>query len=1150
MLGNRAQLGKSRSERKKGRKKQGRAVIKLGFQNVRGLRNVGKQGEVLEWLKAEEVDLFGVSETHLKGDEKPETSGFYDYLGVNREDGDRKGGGVGIFVRKELGWEARKFSLEQDKDIGFYGMKKGNKWIMGVGIVYMSPMGSPECETVNTRKASALVKAVEKARKEGVREVVLVGDFNGHIRELDGEENGNGKIMKDLALALQLRVGNLECENMGGKTWRRGQSSYVLDYALWNDCFGDRVSNGVIKEEGYGVESDHRYVEIQLRLGKVKMGDMGRAERHLVRLGGWKRKSGDWARFRERVEEECELGGEKTLTEIMVGAAADTVGRTKRNRVGSKHKQWFSAEAKEAVQKRREACRQYNREKRKAGPMTEEVLRLEQRYHEERERARMVIRENRRLYETKELADMGTGTQRTKNLWEHLRKLTRGCQADELLECIGEDGEVLWDVGCIKEEVERVWRPILGGLVHTEKGTGPGSKKVKGTLSGEIYEKELEKALRKVKSGKAEGPDQVIGEFLRELGPQGKRKLLGELNLVLKGEREVPEVWKQARVRLIWKRGDRRCVANYRPIAITSVVYKLFSTILQSRLSEILESADFFGDIQTGFRRDRRVEDNLFILGRLREVAEIEGRDVVLCFLDLQKAYDRVSREKLWEKMRDYGFGEEDVNLLSKLYEGGKVKVEWGAVSTEWIDTKGGVRQGCPRAPTEFNIYLQELGDRVDELGIGFRCGRVTVSVLMYADDVVLVAENSRDMKAMLREVDRVAQEYGLAFSMDKSKVLRWGKSEVTEDWSLGGGSIEQVKNVKYLGVWVNGEGAGRIGDYDLRMKEVGRTVGMLKYAGGRSGAREWLLREGWKGVGVPRCMYGGAVLAWGDKEIRGMEAVQKDLGRWIWKVGKWAPNAWIRGECGWSSMEEREAKAKLKYLARVATFQGSDLRAAVLHHLLQHQGKSPWVARVKKLARKYGCSEWVCLIEAREVDEGGMREWGMDDKSRQQWEREIERKVRQRGCELWRKSMRDGGILDELGYRENKRQPRWEGGEGMSLGESIRARARGGLVDVRGNKYRERQGMEGECQMCGVGSTESLLHWLVECPHIGYRKERDTFVEKGGSIEGIKEEIMKEDCSQLVKGFLAAMWGVRARVRGAAGLGGAVCAGPGGRTR
>ena len=54
------------------------------------------------------------------------------------------------------------------------------------------------------------------------------------------------------------------------------------------------------------------------------------------------------------------------------------------------------------------------------------------------------------------------------------------------------------------------------------------------------------------------------------------------------------------------------------------------------------------GEIQGGFRRGRRTEDNLFILGRLIEMVKGRKEEIFVAFLDLEKAYDRVNKKKLF----------------------------------------------------------------------------------------------------------------------------------------------------------------------------------------------------------------------------------------------------------------------------------------------------------------------------------------------------------------------------------------------------------------------------------------------------------------------------------------------------------------------
>ena len=81
-------------------------------------------------------------------------------------------------------------------------------------------------------------------------------------------------------------------------------------------------------------------------------------------------------------------------------------------------------------------------------------------------------------------------------------------------------------------------------------------------------------------------------------------------------------------------------------------------------------------EIQGGFRRGRRTEDNLFMLERLIEMVKGRKVDIFVVFLDMEKAYDRVNRKKLFEVMRCYGVHEKLVRLIERIYNGSMVKFE------------------------------------------------------------------------------------------------------------------------------------------------------------------------------------------------------------------------------------------------------------------------------------------------------------------------------------------------------------------------------------------------------------------------------------------------------------------------------------------
>ena len=77
--------------------------------------------------------------------------------------------------------------------------------------------------------------------------------------------------------------------------------------------------------------------------------------------------------------------------------------------------------------------------------------------------------------------------------------------------------------------------------------------------------------------------------------------------------------------------------------------------MVRERIDKWTEDSGLLGEIQGRFRRGRRTEDNLFMLERL--VAMVKGRkeEIFVAFLDMDKAYDRVNRKKLFGVMRCYG---------------------------------------------------------------------------------------------------------------------------------------------------------------------------------------------------------------------------------------------------------------------------------------------------------------------------------------------------------------------------------------------------------------------------------------------------------------------------------------------------------------
>ena len=87
---------------------------------------------------------------------------------------------------------------------------------------------------------------------------------------------------------------------------------------------------------------------------------------------------------------------------------------------------------------------------------------------------------------------------------------------------------------------------------------------------------------------------------------------------------------------------------------------------------------------------------------------------------------------------------------IKSLYEGTKSCVSLNSMQTEWFETKLGVRQGDTISPTLFSIFINDLAKGIKALNKGVKCGNLNISILLYADDIAIIAETPVDLQQML----------------------------------------------------------------------------------------------------------------------------------------------------------------------------------------------------------------------------------------------------------------------------------------------------------------------------------------------------------------------------------------------------------------
>ena len=172
---------------------------------------------------------------------------------------------------------------------------------------------------------------------------------------------------------------------------------------------------------------------------------------------------------------------------------------------------------------------------------------------------------------------------------------------------------------------------------------------------------EVQTVLNILPLGKAAGPDGINNRILRELAFELSVPLCQLFNYSL-NMCKVPDVWKQANVCAVFKKGDRSLVSNYRPISLLNTLEKVFERIIYKHVYNFFKDSNILSDLQSGFRPGDSTTNQLTYLYNCYCKALDAGKEVRVVFFDISKAFDRVWHKGLIVKLKAVGISG---NLLS-----------------------------------------------------------------------------------------------------------------------------------------------------------------------------------------------------------------------------------------------------------------------------------------------------------------------------------------------------------------------------------------------------------------------------------------------------------------------------------------------------
>lgn len=146
----------------------------------------------------------------------------------------------------------------------------------------------------------------------------------------------------------------------------------------------------------------------------------------------------------------------------------------------------------------------------------------------------------------------------------------------------------------------------------------------------DIKWEEVRKAIKKLKLNKAIGIDGIPNEMWK-YGKEVIEKWVREICKKVWREERWPEEWKEGIIAPIVKKGEGEKIEEYRGVTLMSTLYKICTTVLAERLREEVEGKRIIPENQVGFKKDKGVLDNVYVLNYMIQKQINRNKGKLVC---------------------------------------------------------------------------------------------------------------------------------------------------------------------------------------------------------------------------------------------------------------------------------------------------------------------------------------------------------------------------------------------------------------------------------------------------------------------------------------------------------------------------------------
>lgn len=275
---------------------------------------------------------------------------------------------------------------------------------------------------------------------------------------------------------------------------------------------------------------------------------------------------------------------------------------------------------------------------------------------------------------------------------------------------------------------------------------------------------------------------------------------------------DIPSKWKAVKVTPLYKKGRMLDPGNYRMLAVSSAVYRIYASVLNKLVSEWAFRQSKIPDCQFGFCFNRSTTQALFVLKHLISAkSEHKSKRLYAAFVDFKAAYDTVSRERLWSHLSAIRMPPRMLKAVKGLYRDDQYVLCDGVATTDPVSANIGVRQGCPLSPLLFSLYISDVQDYfMTDRGAVTGIDTLKVPTILFADDLTLTSNTPCDLQCQIESLARYADFKQLTVNVAKTCVACFGprhaksRGDSKLSFTYKGSDLAIMNSFRYLGIVID----------------------------------------------------------------------------------------------------------------------------------------------------------------------------------------------------------------------------------------------------------------------------------------------------------------------------------------------------------